>query len=434
MAGSATLSTSVSVGFNEPAPAPQGSGGQQYVMEESGRPPITTLPLRKYFRVHPSAAGLRLVTTSGSVSASTSYMSKAADEVVTFSGKDVLGYLRYPGATDVVYNTIGNLIGATGGTANVTFDYARNALIADRPCFGSVHVGYRAPFDLWLATFDGVEDSPTRANASPEDDNPNTSQAMSILAYRASPTADQDPYEVVASLTLSPPTVAGTTTTPPGIPPGTTPANPGSTLADTKANLPQMRFEIDPAYPPRLLPAESGMAAGVKVRIVPAVKPDIEMTSGQIVRWDENPGGLAVEQLLTFSGSMSASLQYQPEGTTTLVAVGTFVDQWGRSFSPTLAGPGTRIGVVEWVDSNTVRNQRSRVVQADEVVVCDMFNNAIPAYGIVRAAYSYSFRTFDFRFDYDEKTSQFRSAFVVGLNNGQVANIQLTPPTMKGIK
>ena len=399
MAGNATLNTFVTFPFGQGSAA-----GDRYALEESKRAPIvpglnSIGPLAKYFCVFPSATNLKLITTLGSINANSAGLTKAAEDTVSFGASSVLAELRYPAATVVTYTIIGNLLAADGvPPVTVTFDATKNAMVASKPCYGSLRVKYKAPYDLWLAVFD-IPKTPLKSppqphqvglgGGNPDDDVPNTSTdvIMTILAYRAHPTAEQDPEEVVASLTLASPSV-GDTTDPPTAPPG----GGGGAFADSGAALPKIRFEIDPTYPPRLLPPAKGASkpvAGVRVWVVPAAQPQMDLTSGQIVGWATGGGG-PISEMLTFNNSMSQSLRYQPAGSLSFGAIGVFVDKWGHTFTPYLVGPGGKVTVVEWLDEHTFKNPTTRTVLVDEVVVCDLFGNAIPSYGVVKATYSFT--------------------------------------------
>jgi len=447
MAGNATLNTSVSVPFSTGETG--SAGGTKYVLEASNRPPIvpkagTINGVKKaYFLVFPGAGSLNLVTTSGSANSNSSGLSKYAEDTLTFSASSVIAELRYPGAASVKIAVLGNLVpaGGTGGPT-VKFDAAKNAVVASEPCYGNVRVSYQAPHDLWLASFDSApvkkgplplkdSDPPEQSigGPNPDDDVPSIEVPLIILAHRKVSTPDQDPNEVVASLTLSPPP-DDTSTDEDDENPG------GKSLSDSGAALPKLRFEMAPDYPPRLLPIPKGTStprAGCSVWVVPAVQPSIDLTAGQIVAWATVAGEPVIE-LLTFNNSMSQTLRYQPAGSVSMQPMGTFKDKWGNSMWGNLRGPGSTCTVVEWMDEHTFKNPRSRTVLSDEIVACDMFGNCIPCYGAVKVTYSFTYKVFDYLFDWDYASRSFKQAFIVGSVDQQVANIMLTPPTMKGIK
>jgi hypothetical protein len=298
-----------------------------------------------------------------------------------------------------------------------------------------VRLKYRAPYDLWLARFavrpiTPKPPPPLPGNPStypdPEDDQPSNVDAMMILGKRSAPPPGTDPDEIVCSLTL----------TPPGSSDDTTKDETGwSIRLGTDSLMPKLQLFVDPKNPVRLITKEGDLnpTAGCKVICVPQVMPDFQLTAGQFVA-NENATIDAVGEVVTFSGSASASLRYQPAGTPAVVPVGQFVNRYGHAFTPIIAKPGETVRVVDWITETEPKNPRDRVVGVDELVCADPFGNAIPAYGIVKVDYGVTANTFDYLFDYDENTGEFKGAWVVAIFEDQTFTLQLQPPVMKSLK
>jgi len=440
------INTSVTATFGDGTSSSSlpGADAKRWLLEASNRPPIVPSgPVigtpAQYFRVHPAADELRFTTSSGTVSASVPTLQKRVFEIITFSGGDPWVLLKYPKPSGVRFELLGSLLAATppySAVITITYDSLRNIIRASAPCFGMVKVEYRAPYDLWLAHFEVRPllprpvplPNPQNPNSypNPEDDQEPRGHPMLILARRSNPPPDVDPDEIVASLTLTPGSgeKEGQVTEP----------KQWAIREGTGSLMPKLRLVIDPNSPVRLTtkPGSAIPTAGCHVLCVPAVLPTYRFTSGNFV--SSEPATMApVAEALSFSGTPSASLRFQPAGDIAIVPVGQFVNKWGTAFTPIIRKPGETVRVVDWKSETEPINPRDRVVGVDELVCADQFGNSIAAYGLVNVDYSITAIRNEFIFDYDDATGEFMTAWIIALNGDQNATLQLSGPVMKAL-
>lgn len=440
-----TLSTSVGVGFGSPDTLPDGSlpGEDQnvWILEASNRPPIipgpnAIGPVASYFRVHPSALDLRFEITSGSINENASKLRKHVYEVVSFNGSQPWVSLRYPKPANVKFMIYGKLVSSIPPYTNVitlSYDSARNILKASSPCYGMVKVEYYAPYDLWLATF-GYSSVPAPVvidpmnPGDPDDEEPLAGlDPMFIMGkYRLPPTG-YDPDTILCSLTLQPPT-----------------NNKQDEQLDptrwaimngTDSRMPNIKLEIDAKDPVALKPGTSGKpSAGCTILITPAVVPAFNLTSGIIIS-SQAGGSLVVEELMTFNGSGSSQLRYQPAGSVSFEPQGNFVNRNGKPLSGVqFARPGQEVIVVDWDAQGRPTNMRPRTVNVDEIVLLDGTGYTVQGYGILKVSYSITQWRMEYRFEYNEDLKNFLPAWMVAIYNDQTATLQLSPPSLKPVK
>jgi hypothetical protein len=172
--------------------------------------------------------------------------------------------------------------------------------------------------------------------------------------------------------------------------------------------------------------------AGCHVLCIPAVLPDYRFTSGGFV--SSEPATMApVAEALSFSGTPSVSLRFQPAGDLAITPIGQFVNKYGHAFTPLIRKPGETVRVVDWKSETEPINPRDRVVGVDELVCTDQFGNSIAAYGLLNVDYSITATRNEFIFDYDDATGEFMTAWIIALNGDQNATLQLSGPVMKAL-
>lgn len=440
-----SLKTSVSVPFgslpDDEATLP-GQNQKKWLLEPSSRPPIIPGPneigpVASYFRVHPSAEELRFETTSGSVNESNSKLQKHVYEVAIFSGTNRWVELRYPKAKGVKFMIYGKLVPAGppySAVITLSYDSSRNILKANAPCYGMVKVEYYAPYDLWLAVF-GYSSKPTPViidpmnPGDPDDDVPLSGlDPMTIFGKYKTVPLGVDPDTILCSLALQPPTnnKQGQQLDP------TT-----WSLGDsTNSQLPKLKLEIDPNDPVALKQGagDGTPAAGCSILITPAIEPVYNVTAGYMIS-SQVGGSMIVQEILTFSGSGSAQLRYQPVGDLSLEVFGVFVDRNGRVLNGAkVAKPGESITVVDWNVLGQPINARYHTVRVDELILLDGTGYTIQGYGIVKATYAITQWRMEYRFEYDADEKEFKPAWMIATYKDQTATLQIQPPSLKKVK
>jgi len=419
--------------------------GDQWIMEASKRvvkPPegAAVGPSASYFLIFPGADKLLVETTSGSASASAIGLRKKVYEVVNFDGSNMGVALRYPKAQDVKMAVCGKMFPYRSidlsGTSEIklTFDSARNEVKSSKLCVGVVKVAYYAPYDLWLAVFHQNKATITRAppigrtvgitsGPDPEDEEAPVNEPMLIVGRRKFPNDQQDPDEIVCSLSLEPPTWDS----PDGEKKGA-----GGSAVGMQSSTPTLKLMADPYNPVRLMNHPLKMlVAGCGFLCSPGITPSFTLTSGRVIS-SSGSTNQAIAEAVVFSGSSSGSLKYWPNGTGSYSAGDKFVDIWGEKFSPRIGKPGDTVNMVEWSDGGMSHKALgTRTVNGDEIVICDELGNVIPCYGFVQAEYTATVSFHEFRFDYDNNTSRFSDAWIIAMNNGRPATLQLNGPNLR---
>lgn len=437
----AKLTATVEVPFSTQGLGEPALPGDQYILEAAKRQ--TKIPegnfvgpVCSYFCVFPLADLLNLQTTSGSVSGVAKGLQKKVYETVSFDGSQATVQLRYPQARDVIFAVCGKMFNKYADDTTpilVTFDSTYNSLRVNVPCIGVLQVGYNAPYDLWLATFHQstltIKAPPPIPHQEgllwgpdPEDETPPTSEPMLIIGTRKQPKPDQDPDEIVCSLSLDPPdweikddpTKGG-----------------GGGATGNERSMPKLKLSIDAYNPVRMMDSPLRMPiAGCGILCSPGVTPNFVLTGGSIVSSSPSKSEAVVENVI-FSGGSSANLVATPVGTVSVAVGGQFVDIWGKKFMPSIGRPGDAVNVVDWIDGTTYKHKGTRVVGVDELVALDMFSNVIPCYGFVRVDYVASYSLHEYRFDFDQNTGAFSNAWVFGQHGNQTATLQLSAPNIR---
>jgi len=112
-----------------------------------------------YFRVH-GRKGHNIRTTSGSVNKTGGSYDKFSSEFIFFSG-DVYSQLRYPNPKYLSIQPIGSFYDDAGNRLSrpsLRLDKAKNAITSEKShvMHGVALVEYKAPYELWRASFTGV--------------------------------------------------------------------------------------------------------------------------------------------------------------------------------------------------------------------------------------------------------------------------------------
>jgi len=227
-------------------------------------------------------------------------------------------------------------------------------------------------------------------------------------------------------------------------------------LSDDKSDPVKIVLELHKDFPPRMTGSNifDGQAMSCKVRQIPAVAAEIDLSSGTYAREEfiassttatkdsyiyevnnYNPVDTeSVSDIISFSVSHSASLHYQPDSKVTVVPTGRFLDKWGNSVSPIFAKPGEEIVEVDWVNEHTYRNPRSRTVQEDEIVALTSGNKTIDVYGAAKVTYTIKFKVFNVTF---RQTTDLRpedgweNIHMIATYEGQAAYLPIEAPSIK---
>lgn len=412
----------------------QSIAGDTFVFEQSSR---TANPGEAYVRLHPGSTGIAVSSTSGSFTKSQTGLYKRVESYETFS--DVFEVvLRYPEPKNVVMELVGRFLTSEGTPATPTFTYdaARRTIRSTVKGYGVIKVRYDAPYDLWKAKFIKKASGGARI-INPYSELVMTRDGLGFYAGFGTPDNDDDP----AITGYLPMTVIGRKDKEVHtFSPSPTPDSDGNTYgaySATGTQMPRLRLEQDPNFPPRLTKGAgvngAVLAASCGIRLYPNVAPSMTVTAG-VLRPGTEYDSVVVKDSLSFNGSASSSLQYQPAGSVSVsVSSGSFFDKWGRRFNPDVRVPGESYTAVTWVSSTTYGNPISRTVNEDEVIICDSFGNSIPCYGVLELGYTTSYRTYTYVYEYDSTRKQFKTAFIAALAGGQFASLQVQPPSLRGV-
>lgn len=215
-------------------------------------------------------------------------------------------------------------------------------------------------------------------------------------------------------------------------------------------------LEIHKDFPPRISSSSAiqGIGVSCKVRQIPAVDADIDLSSGSYA--PENFVGSTsvatkdthifetnnyepkytevVKDLISFNVGYSAKLKYQPAGSISVVPSGPFLDKWGNTVSPSFAKPGDTIMEVEWINEHTYRNPVERIVQDDEIVALTTGNKTTDVYGSAAVSYSIQYRVYDVKFqqaDALKAENGWESIHMLAKYEGQTAYLSIPAPSLK---
>lgn len=408
--------------------------GASFVLEQSSR---EADPGRAYVRVHPGRTGITFNCTSGSFTCSQTGLTKRVETYESFNNSNTVT-LRYPQPRNVVAELIGRFINEDGVPVNPTlsFDAARRTITSSIKGYGTLKVRYDAPYDLFLARFN-------QAGGGPRLINPYRSLIMirdGVGFFGGVGTPDDDDDPTITG--YFPMTVIGTkesgeTHT---MSPSATPDTDGNAIAGmaaTDSKIPRLRIEIDPDYPPRLDGRDGGagvVSASCYLRVYPNRGGARVVATAGSVASPGDPRSVYVRDAVSFSGSASASLQYQPAGGIDVeILSDDFFDIWGQRFTPRLKLPGDTFRAVTWVSPTTFGSPITRTVGPDEVIACDASGNSRPCYGVAELRYSATFRQHRYTFEYNADSKRFRTAYVAAIDGEQVAATQVNPPAMRGV-
>jgi hypothetical protein len=433
--------TSLEIVFDGSAYLDDGAGGGPSLELSSKKPDDDTYV---YFRAH-GCEGCNLFSTSGQIVKSDSNLRKFTSEFVYFNN-DTEARLRYPQAKDLEVEQMGKLIAPDGENAadfdsgkgnfleptpkSFVFDKAKNAIVSTvGPVYGVFLAEYTTPYDLYKATFAGSCPSIESADlldvtqGNPDDDEAYQGR-MPMIVF-----AERD-GEIKASLNLSPPPCDNTGTTV------------GRSEMGDGAGPPQLKIEQDPQYPPRYAAQALGVMvwgpprATCRLRLYPASAGTIKLNSGLVVQKEANIDAPATE-IVTFNGSSSEKLRYQPKGSVAAYVVSHFRDIWGRTITPNVRLPGEYITVVQWKTRSTYTNPMDRRLEEDEIAIANPGGNAIPCYGTLEVKYVTTYDQWEMEFAWDSQRQWFIPAFAIAEPNvgdeGGTSQL-INPPSARGAK
>jgi len=367
-------------------------------------------------------------STSGFVSKENKNLRRFTSEFVTFTGTSIAA-IRYPNAENVTITRQGVFFDANGKTVpapNLTYDAAKRSIVTPAPVHGIALVEYRAPYELWRATFSGncpsvepVSPPVDTSLGAPDDDTAYTGrQPMVVSAWLGG--------KLEASLQLTPPACVYTTD------------EAYTAVRRMDAKLPKLKIEEDPDDRTRLVGGETQIPGHLRGRCGLRVYPGrsgilLEASNGSLLPYPSTKYDILITETLTFNGSSSASLSYQPTGTSVAVtSVGNFTDQWDRTFAPDILQGGDNVTSVNWVSKNTYNSPVKRRLYADEIAIANLFGVAVPCYGAVEVSYVTSYWKAHFFFDYNYSEQRFEPASFIAKDSKQTASLTLQGPTVKG--
>lgn len=419
MAGVAT--TQLTVEFDPAAFSRDGS----VVLERSNRQPEQENFV--YFRAH--GAKLHSIrSTSGTVFRAQTGLRRFTSEFLSFMNTSTV-QLRYPEAEGVTAQRIGVVYDADGqikSSPKFRYDAAKHAMVSDSgPVTGILLVEYKAPYDLWRATFSGVCPSVDvvappidTSRGNPDDDAEYVGrEPMLVTAWKGA--------ALDASLQLTPPDCNYDDE-----------AYSGRRIMGTEPDI--LVVEVDPNDPVRLVSAgftTNILSGGCGLRVYPGDSDiTIGVSSGDL-KADKSVILERVErEVIQFSGNSTQRLTYPPKNTNISVkqVSGNFVDVWGREFQPRFAKWGDSITAVEWQGKGTYTNPVRRKADRCEIAVGNLFGNAVPCYGFAEVTYVTSYWLADLEFEFDEERQVFNVATIVVYNDDEAASLTLEGPSTEG--
>ena len=422
------LQSSVRVSFGNDSRRDGGDGDIRWEVDDTRTPAADN---EMFIRLYPSQAD-KVIATSGSLSKKGNDTS-THDNVVVFSGNSEVK-VGHPKAYGVTLNPMGSAYDPDGNSISVTFSYnqAKGVVVANKPCYAVVSVSYTAPYCLYLFTFAG------------------TGCALKYVLGEYVFIGGYIPSYLVALST----TEKATDT----IQLDPEPCGGSISVSYDKDNAGPVNIvlEIHKDFTPRVIGSTTtdGVKVGCKVRLIPAVSADIDVSSGSYKKEEFVGSGSkadkdsrildtnnydpqyteVIKDLISFNVSHSTKLRYQPSGSMTITPTGPFLDSWGNSVSPTFATPGDTIVEVEWVNEHTYKNPKSRVVQEDEIVALTSGNKTIDVYGAAAVDYTINFSVFDVSFqqtDALKAENGWENIHMLARYNGQTAYLSLPAPSVK---
>lgn len=377
-----------------------------------------------FFRAH-GIDGHTLTATAGQLSRQASKLRKFVSSFAYFSGT-AESALDYPAAEEVQITSYGKFFTPDGTqitTPKVRMDASRNSLVMDEPAYGVVLVEYKAPYDLWRATFAGVcpsvetSDPPADASIGSADDDREYEGLDPMVVY------GWKDGVLKASLALDPP------------PCEFEEGNSFQARYQMDAGSTRLTVREDPENRVRYAGSAAGIAAECSVLVYPA-SPGISVTAnnGKLYSATEIEE-VTIKEMVSFSGGSSARLRFPPKDVVSISAVavgGSMIDSYGRTFTPGVYTWGDTIYSVQWLSKFAYQNKIGRTVDRDEIVITNAFRAVLPAYGSVEVTYSTQYQRHKYEFEYDEETERFLVASIVAKKDKDTGTLMLNGPQKQG--
>jgi hypothetical protein len=355
----------------------------------------------QYVRLYGGASAVRKTTSGTLIGAGGDTSSHL--EYLVFSG-DTTVQLSHPASSGVSAVRQGSFFDKNGAAISPTVIYDRttNSLVSSKSGYAVYKVTYDSSYELFRFRFSGGG-CPTLATRyyDPND--------YLISKYQAALLIAIDPAKGVATLNLDPPLCPSIT-------------------FKTEKITPLIKLELDPDTPLRLGGASSGVPAShCDIRVYPAVSGvDVLVTAGSY-SWYSTDYTLEVKETLIFSNSSSARLSYQPVSSVSARVLGTFTDQWNRTYGPDIKVPGDTFTEADWSDTGSYTPNGSRTVGVDEIVATT-FGVAKPSYGTVEVTYTTTYRKFRYNFQFDTSRQDFLPVSIVANYKEQAFSLRLEVP------
>jgi len=366
-----------------------------------------------FLRLYPAHPDQILKTSGGLSKRGVDY--KHVKETHVFTGNREVG-VGYVKGEHVIIQQVGTFYNKDGEaiTVSFSFDAVRNVIRSSEEGYGLIKIRYDAPYQLYVFEFSGT---PCKATYSA------LGSFMTTGGYSESTIVAVNFADgATANITLSPPDCGEVEV---------------FVQRAQEAALPSLKIELNKDYPPKVSSfSTSGdiLSAWCKVRVIPNVSASVHISNGTLTRDGTEDGNEQVEDVLTFSGSTSVNMHYQPSSRVDVRRVSGFWNKWGSSVSPSFAKPGDRVVDVDWLNEHTYKNPKPRIVGEDEIVAVGMGSKVIEVYGVVHASYSISFRGYKLEFDISNAAKiedGFKNAHVIAFKGTQSAYLMVEPPTMK---
>lgn len=429
-----TLTASTTLNFSEESA--DSGGGLRLVQDNDRKTQATTRITPKGMTVScTTSAYVRLyppVTPTTKVAAVTGSISKVGDAIAkdenalfTFGPDQAVQELDR-GVSNIRIEQVGGAYDAAGNPTTVTvkYDPTRNALVATPACFCVCRIVYDEAYTLFLYNFSGScpDEPPPAVDASGnaleiEPVKPFTEGLISAIDIT---------YNAYTTMTMEPPTC-------------TYQAISVNYLdTDRFKQVPTLKLEIDPEYPPRLVAGGgTNIQAECTIRCYPAGgASSFTSTSGISRKKSDGTGSRECTEVKTFQNSATASTDYPPAGMVQSDVIGTLVTLAGGGSSIKVMGPGETIEDVTYIENGNGRyeNPRPRVLGSSEIAICDIFDHPTPAYGAVLLNYSSTFDRFVYTFALEVTGAKqnFASGFFIAQDSlGRASALQVNPPIMK---
>ena len=383
-----------------------------------------------WFRLWNAFPDVKLVSTSGNlVRLVNSACTLDTNGAGTFNDSKV-AQLPHPNLTNVKLTPAGVFLDTNGKPikVNLTVNTKTGEVVASQRCYGAFSATYTTTYARHSCDF--LKD-PNAVAPQPTANPPISGSVTEFL-----------PQTIVAlvtlvggvrkeSVTLSPPDRSENPDDPYNQVGGTGNGNGNS------GNTARLKVQLNGKYPVQLDNSSNGrlMARAVfDVFCSGSTSLDIVVTSGS-TKLKDGPVPMDIKgEGLSFNNSNSASLQYPPSGSVTIVPGGNFYSvNEGGSFSPGFKAKGDEVQMIEYVGVKNYKLAGRRKLADDEVVVVNLMGHAAASTGTARATYTTTVMTYVVRWDLENLPWFPTINVVVTDSKGASGQLAISPPQRSGV-